>query len=133
MEEVIRNHEGVLSGFGTRLPISQTDQDRLERFAAVLIPAKLHGTVSRLVIVSTAFLFKDTVLPPAHVLGRFFFPGVVTDPTAMEETIVNSGLDWTIVRPPQLRINRTPASTEYARGIFRSSASIFRERMWPVS
>jgi|SRR5215470_4330500 len=54
-----------------------------------------------LVIVSTAFLFKDTVLPPAYLFGRLFFPTVVKDATVMESTIMSSGLDWNIVRPPQ--------------------------------
>ena len=41
-------------------------------------------------------------MPPTYLFGRLFFPGVVTDATAMEQTILESGLDWTIVRPPQL-------------------------------
>jgi uncharacterized protein YbjT (DUF2867 family) len=39
---------------------------------------------------------------PAYLVGRLFFPGVVVDASAMERTIAESGLDWTIVRPPQL-------------------------------
>jgi hypothetical protein len=54
------------------------------------------------VIVSTAFLFKDSIVPPTYLFGRLFFPGVVIDATAMERVFVKSGLDWTIVRPPQL-------------------------------
>ncbi len=64
--------------------------------------AMRRASVRRLVIVSTAFLFKDSILPPAHLVGRLFFPGVVVDASAMERTIAESGLDWTIVRPPQL-------------------------------
>jgi putative NADH-flavin reductase len=31
-----------------------------------------------------------------------FFPGIVADAAAMEEVFENSGLDWTLVRPPKL-------------------------------
>jgi putative NADH-flavin reductase len=60
------------------------------------------ASVKRLVLVSTAFLFKDSILPPTYLFGRLFFPGVVTDAAAMEQIITRSNLDWTIIRPPQL-------------------------------
>jgi hypothetical protein len=53
-------------------------------------------------VVSTAFLFKDALVPPTYLFGRLFFPGVVIDATGMEETLRSSGLDIVIVRPPQL-------------------------------
>jgi putative NADH-flavin reductase len=98
----IEGHDGVLSGFGPRLPLSKTDHDLLERFAAALTNAMLNTTVRRVVIVSTAFLFKDAVLPPAYLFGRLFFPGLVADATRMEQIVAQSDLDWTFVRPPQL-------------------------------
>lgn len=58
--------------------------------------------VQRLVIVSTAFLFKDSIIPPTYLLGRMLFPKVVTDAAVCERVILRSELDWTIVRPPQL-------------------------------
>jgi putative NADH-flavin reductase len=61
-----------------------------------------HAVVRRVVIVSTAFLFKDSIVPPTYLFGRLFFPGVVIDASAMEQVITGSDLDWTIVRPPQL-------------------------------
>ena len=53
-------------------------------------------------IVSTAFLFKDSIVPPTYLFGRLFFSGVVIDASGMEQLFMQSGLDWTIVRPPQL-------------------------------
>jgi putative NADH-flavin reductase len=102
LENALRNQEAVLSGFGPRLPIAKTERDLLTRFAVALVPAMQRVDVARLVIVSTAFLFKDPVLPPTYLVGRLFFPTVVTDAAAMEGTIVAGSLDWTIVRPPQL-------------------------------
>jgi putative NADH-flavin reductase len=62
----------------------------------------LRARVGRLQVVSVAFLFKDSIIPPAYLAGRLFFPHAVADAAAMEEVVRESGLDWTIVRPPQL-------------------------------
>ncbi len=102
LAKAIRGHDAVLSGFGPRVPIAKTDTNLLRDFAAALTTAMHQAQVSRAVIVSTAFLFKDALLPPAHFFGRLFFPGVVRDATEMEQIVVSSNLDWTIVRPPQL-------------------------------
>ena len=99
---VLAGQEAVLSAFGPRLPTSRADADLLQRFAAVLTGAMKRTDVRRAVIESTAFLFKDAILPPAHRFGRLFFPGIVRDATEMENTVAQSGLDWTLVRPPQL-------------------------------
>jgi putative NADH-flavin reductase len=102
LAEAIRGHEAVLSGFGPRLPISKTDEDLLHRFAHTLTSAMLHAGVRRVVVESTAFLFKDSIVPPTYLFGRLFFSGVVVDASAMEHVLRESGLDWTIVRPPKL-------------------------------
>jgi putative NADH-flavin reductase len=98
----IEGHDGVLSGFGPRLPLSKSDHDLLERFAGALTNAMLNTTVRRVVIVSTAFLFKNAIFPPAYLFGRLFFPDVVADAARMEEIVAKSELDWTLVRPSQL-------------------------------
>jgi putative NADH-flavin reductase len=102
LAEAIRGHDAVLSGFGPRVPIAKADATLLRDFASALTTAMEQTGVRRLVLVSTAFLFKDAILPPAYLFGRLFFPGVVIDATAMERIITGSGLDWTILRPPQL-------------------------------
>jgi putative NADH-flavin reductase len=100
--QAIRNHDAVLSGFGPRLPISKTDEDLLHRFALTLTTAMSHAGVRRVVVESTAFLFKDVVVPPTYLFGRLFFSGVVVDASSMEKVLRKSELDWTIVRPPKL-------------------------------
>ena len=111
LEEAIRGHDAVLSGFGPRVPIAKSDATLLRDFASALTTAMQHSGVRRLLLVSTAFLFKDAILPPAYLFGRLFFPGVVIDATAMEQIITGSGLDWTILRPPQL--NDRPHTGKY--------------------
>ncbi len=102
LERTVEGHDAVLSGFGPRLPISKEDADLLRTFAVSVTTAMQHAGLRRVVVVSTAFLFKDAIVPPAYLFGRLFFPDLVVDAEGMERTIRESGLDWTIVRPPQL-------------------------------
>jgi len=95
-------NDAVLSGFGPRLPVSKSDANLLERFAVTLARAMRQAGVKRVVVVSTAFLFKDSILPPAYLVGRLFFPGIVRDASAMEQVLRQAEAEWTIVRPPQL-------------------------------
>jgi putative NADH-flavin reductase len=102
LEKVLRGQDTILSGFGPRVPVAKTDANLLRNFAAALTTAMPQAGVRRIIIVSTAFLFRDSIMPPTYLFGRLFFPGVVIDASAMEQTIMNSQLDWTIVRPPEL-------------------------------
>src|SRR5882762_8870456 len=102
LERVIQGHDAVVSGFGPRIPVSKADAHLLQQFAAALTSAMLRTKVRRVVVESVAFLFKDSIIPPAYLLGKILFPGIVADSSAMEGVFQRSGLDWTIVRPPEL-------------------------------
>lgn len=102
LERVLEGQDVILSGFGPRLPISKDDRNLLGNFARVLTNAMVATRIQRAVVVSTAFLFKDAIIPPAHLVGRLFFPSVVSDAADMEDVIVSTTLDWTLVRPPRL-------------------------------
>lgn len=102
LESVIAGHDAVLSAFGPRLPASKADAHLLQHFAAALTTAVAHAGVRRAVLESVAFLFKNAIVPPAYLLGRLLFPGIVADASAMEQVFSESGLDWTMVRPPEL-------------------------------
>jgi putative NADH-flavin reductase len=105
LANAIRGNDAILSGFGPRVPIAKSDANLLRDFATTLTTAMPRAGVRRLVVISTAFLFKDSIVPPTYLLGRLLFPGVVIDSSAMEQTMMQSRLDWTIVRPPQLTDN----------------------------
>ncbi|MBV8100319.1 MAG: SDR family oxidoreductase [Verrucomicrobia bacterium] len=107
----LTGQEAVLSAFGPRLPISKADADLLQRFAVALTRGMQKAGVRRVVIESTAFLFKDAIFPPAYLFGRLFFPVVLRDAGEMESIVAKSGLDWTLVRPPQL--TNKPATGKY--------------------
>ncbi len=98
----IRGHDAVLSGFGPRVPVQKGDRDLVTRFTSALTNAMRDSGVRRVVVESVAFLFKDSLLPPAYLLGRVFFPSIVSDWEAAESVLQASALEWTIVRPPRL-------------------------------
>jgi putative NADH-flavin reductase len=102
LAEVLRGQDAVLSGFGPRVPIAKIDVHLLKEFATVLTGAMRDARLRRAVIISTAFLFKDSIIPPTYLLGKLLFPTVVADSAALEDIFQESDLDWTIVRPPQL-------------------------------
>ena len=102
LEQVLKGHDAVVSGFGPRLPVSKADAHLLQQFANALTSAMQHAGVRRAVVESVAFLFKDSIVPPAYILGKLLFSGIVADASAMEEVFERSGLDWTMVRPPEL-------------------------------
>jgi putative NADH-flavin reductase len=102
LEHAIKGHDAVLSAFGPRVPIAKADANLLQQFAVALTSAMPRAGVRRVVVESVAFLFRDAIIPPAYLLGRLFFPGVLADASAMEQVFEKSGLDWTLARPPKL-------------------------------
>ncbi len=102
LERAIHGSDAVLSAFGPRVPVQKEDANLLRRFAVALATAMPRAGVTRVVVESVAFLFKNSIVPPAYLLGRLLFPGIVADAAAMERVLEESKLDWTIVRPPEL-------------------------------
>ena len=102
LEPALQGQDAVVSGFGPRVPISKADAHLLQTFAGSLTSAMRRAGIRRVVVESVAFLFKDSIIPPAYALGRLFFRDLIADSSEMERVIAASGLDWTIVRPPKL-------------------------------
>jgi putative NADH-flavin reductase len=98
----LRSQDAVLSAFGPRVPIAKHEEHLLEEFSKALVPALQRTGVKRVLLESSAFLFRNALLPPTYLLGKMLFPSVVRDATAMERTIQATQLDWTILRPPKL-------------------------------
>ncbi len=102
LARAMEGQDAVLSGFGPRVPIAKTDSTLLHRFGVALSDAMRKVATRRAIIVSTAFLFRDSIIPPTYLFGRLFFPDIVADASDMESIGRKRGLDWTLVRPPRL-------------------------------
>ena len=102
LRNALQGQDAVLSGLGPRGPVAKSDAHLLRTFATSLTTAMEQSAVRRLVIISSAFLFKDSIIPPTYLLGMLMFPSVVKDTIDLENMVQQSNTDWTIVRPPQL-------------------------------
>jgi putative NADH-flavin reductase len=100
LASVAEGHDAILSSFGPRDP--RGNGKSMESFGRTLTNAMVLAGVQRVIVVSVAFLFKDSIIPPAYLAGRLLFPHHVADAAEMEAILQKSGLDWTIVRPPGL-------------------------------
>ncbi|HZC99490.1 MAG TPA: NAD(P)H-binding protein [Actinomycetes bacterium] len=102
--------------------------------AHVLDPA---GT-SRLVVVSAAPVASDdhnTTLPYRLLVKpimRALLGGLYADLAVMEETIRRSGLDWTILRPPQLTDGPAPGPGARLGTPTPAVATASRGPTWPT-
>ena len=75
-------------------------------------------------MVSSALLFPDAGLLAA-VFRRFVFKNVLRDAQEMEQTVNNSGLNWTIVRPVRLTTAPAPNACKSRRAMDRADAVRF--------
>jgi putative NADH-flavin reductase len=108
---VIKGHDAVLSSFGPREPLSKTDRALLPSFGQALTSAMVQASARRVIVVSAAFLFRDSIVPPTYLFGQLFFREQVAGLSEMEDAFQRSTLDWTIVRPP--RLTKKPKSKIY--------------------
>jgi putative NADH-flavin reductase len=129
----IEGHDAVISTFGPRLPVSKADANLLQRFATALTRAMERTGVRRVIVESVAFLFKDSIIPPAYLLGKLLFPSIVADSSAMERIFSESGVDWTMVRPPELTNKPYTGKYRVREGHLPPSASRSHARTWRIS
>ncbi|MEZ4237473.1 MAG: SDR family oxidoreductase [Myxococcota bacterium] len=102
LDEVVPGHDAVLCAVGA--PARDAGRVR-ERSAAALVPAMQRAGVRRLIVLSSygvaetrahlPWIMRWLVVP--LYLGRAF-----ADHEAQEQVVRDSGLDWTLVRPPHL-------------------------------
>ena len=133
LESAIAGRDAVLSGLG---PHSNSDAGVASQGTTALVAAMRATTVRRIVAVSAAPV--STVPspgrpnPPKHDPGDGFFMRylfskiararfgkVYADLGLMEDVLADSGLDWTVVRPPQLTDKPATGSyrTAYAQNL----------------
>jgi uncharacterized protein YbjT (DUF2867 family) len=144
LEPAVAGADAVLSGLGPR---SRAEAGIASRGTAAIVAAMQATGVRRIVVVSAAPV--STVAspgrpdPPGHdpgeglVMGRVLTPllraalrGVYDDLARMEDILRDSGLDWTVVRPPRLTDGpltgayRIASGRNLRRGLFVSRADV---------
>jgi len=125
LESAVNGADAVLSGLGPR---SNADAGIAARGTAAIVAAMQATHVRRIVVVSAAPVgtvpSPGRPRPPRHDPGdgffmrhlfshvaRTLFGKVYTDLAQMEDILRDSGLDWTVVRPP--RLSSKPGTGNY--------------------
>lgn len=116
LESAVAGADAVLSGLG---PHSNSDAGIASTGTQAIVAAMTTTGVRRMVAVSAAPVStvpsRSRPYPPKHDPGdgfymrhlfshmaRAMFGKVYADLAQMEDILADSGLDWTVVRPPQL-------------------------------
>jgi putative NADH-flavin reductase len=144
LESAVRGADAVLSGLGPR---SASDVGVAWQGTRAIVQAMKATNVRRVVVVSAAPIgtvpSPGRPKPPKHDPGDGFFMRNLFNPlikaalrkhyadlALMEDILRNSGLDWTIVRPPRLTDKpltgtyRTAYGQNLRRGLFISRADV---------
>jgi putative NADH-flavin reductase len=123
LEAVVPNHNAVLSALG---PADLGKSSVLRDCAASIVAAMKFAEVRRLLVVSAAMLFRDAGLAAAILRGTIL-RNAAEDSREMERIVSQSGLDWTIARPPRLTEGPLTSGYRIADGVFpKGKASLAR-------
>jgi putative NADH-flavin reductase len=96
LSEATRNHDAVVSALGPREVFKPSSL--LYDSALATTRAMVRSGVKRLVVLSAAAHFPGI---PNRIVS-FILRNHMRDSLAMEKVVQDSGLDWTIARPPRL-------------------------------
>ena len=96
LSEAMQNHDAVLSALGPREVFKPSSL--LHDSALATTRAMQRSGVKRLVVLSAAAHFPGI---PNRIVS-FILRNHMRDSIAMEKVVQNSGLTWTIARPPRL-------------------------------
>src|SRR5262249_11746983 len=97
LKAAVYGHDVVVSALG--LP-GLGESTILSDAARATVDAMGAAGVPRLLVVSAGMLFDNSAI--AWILRSTLLRYIASDSARMEQILESSGLDWTIVRPPQL-------------------------------
>jgi uncharacterized protein YbjT (DUF2867 family) len=132
LESAVAGADAVVSGLGPR---SNSDAGIAAQGTRAIVAAMLATGVRRIVVVSAApvgtIASAHRPSPPRHDPGDGFFMRhlggpfaraafgkVYADLVGMEDVLADSGLDWTVIRPP--RLTGKPFTGTYRTAVGRS-------------
>jgi putative NADH-flavin reductase len=144
LEAAVDGADAVLSGLGPR---SRSEAGIASHGTRAIVQAMQATGVRRIVVVSAAPIgtvpSPGRPKPPRHDPGDGFFMRHLLSPLAkvafrehyadlalMEDVLRDSGLDWTVIRPPRLTSKpptgryRTTYGRNLRRGVFASRADV---------
>ena len=152
LQPAVSGADAVLSGLGAR---TKADAGVAWKGTKAITEAMQASDVRRIVVVSAAPI--GTVPsparrhPPKHDPGDGFFMRHLANPMVkaalrdhyadlaqMEEVLRDSGLDWTVLRPPRLTDKpvtgtyRTAYDQNIHRGMFASRADVAHYMLWAL-
>src|SRR5450631_624358 len=128
LSSVLAGHDAVLSALGP-LGLGPTTIHR--DAARSTVTAMQAARAARLLVVSAAMLFANAGIAAA-LLRKTLLRNVAEDCAAMENVVLASDIDWTIVRPP--RLTNGPLTGRYALAVDRmprGSVSVSRADVGP--
>jgi uncharacterized protein YbjT (DUF2867 family) len=96
LAEALRNHDAVITALGPNEPFKPSTL--LHDSAIATTHAMKKAGVRRLVVLSAAAHFPGFL----NSIGRYILRNHMRDSHEMEEIVQDSGLEWTIARPPRL-------------------------------
>jgi uncharacterized protein YbjT (DUF2867 family) len=96
LSEAMQNHDAILSALGPREVFKPSSL--LHDSAVATTRAMQRSRVKRLLVLSAAAHFPGI---PNRIVS-FILRNHMRDSLAMERVVQDSGLDWTIARPPRL-------------------------------
>jgi putative NADH-flavin reductase len=96
LSEAMQNHDAIVSALGPRQAFKPSSL--LQDSALAATRAMQRSGVRRLVVLSAAAHFPGI---PNRIVS-FILRNHMRDSLAMEKVVQDSGLDWTIARPPRL-------------------------------
>lgn len=152
LRPAVEGSDAVLSALGPR---TRTDAGVTARGTRIITEAMRAAGVRRVIAVSAAPIgtvpSPGSPHPPRHDPGDGFVVRYLADPilkralrehyadlARMEDVLRDSGLDWTVVRPPRLTGKpvtgryRTAYGQNIRRGLFVSRADVACYMLWAV-
>jgi putative NADH-flavin reductase len=96
LSKAMQNHDAIVSALGPREVFKPSSL--LQDSALAATRAMQRSGVRRLVVLSAAAHFPGI---PNRIVG-FILRNHMRDSLAMEKVVQDSGLDWTVARPPRL-------------------------------
>ncbi|MEM8572196.1 MAG: NAD(P)H-binding protein [Pseudomonadota bacterium] len=126
LKTVLRGQDALVSALGARRP-TKAGTSVCPRSAAAIVEAALETGLSRVLVTSTALLFREQTL--LGKILRVIVPNTVRSAARMEEILAASDLNWTSARPGFLTDAHEDAYRAQKDSLPKSGISVSRRAL----